>query len=102
LAILVNVDYPAAVLEMGAVQATAHTLGFTVTTLEIRRPADIVPAFEGLKAYQPIVQPLATTSSASNRRFNPNPADPDKHIGSRESQRPLTGRRFDARLYLCR
>jgi len=49
LAILVNVDYPAAVLEMREAQAAARTLGLEVTTLEIRRAEDIVPGFEALK-----------------------------------------------------
>jgi putative ABC transport system substrate-binding protein len=48
LAILANVDYPAAVLEMGEAQAAARTLGLEVTTLEIRRAEDIAPAFEVL------------------------------------------------------
>jgi ABC-type uncharacterized transport system substrate-binding protein len=48
LAILTNVDYPAAVLEMGEAQAAARTLGLEVTTLEIRRAEDIVLAFEAL------------------------------------------------------
>jgi len=49
LAILVNVGNAAAVEEMGEVQAAAGTLGLAVVTLEIRRAADIAPAFEGLK-----------------------------------------------------
>ncbi len=49
LAILANVGYPAAVLEMGEVQTTARALGLEATTLEIRRAADIEPAFEALK-----------------------------------------------------
>jgi len=49
LAIMANVGYPAAVLEMGEVQATARTLGLEVTTLEIRRAEDIAPAFDALK-----------------------------------------------------
>ena len=46
LAVLADVGYPAAVLEMGEVKASAHTLGSAVTTLEIRRAEDIAPAFE--------------------------------------------------------
>jgi putative ABC transport system substrate-binding protein len=49
LAILVNIGAPAAVHEMHEVQAAAKMLGLEVNTLEIRRVADIVPAFEGLK-----------------------------------------------------
>jgi putative tryptophan/tyrosine transport system substrate-binding protein len=48
-AILTNVDYPAAVLEMGEAQATARDLGLEVATLEIRSVKDIVPAFETLR-----------------------------------------------------
>ena len=49
LAIMGNVDYPAAVLEMGEVQAAAHTLGLEINLFEIRRAEDIAPAFEALK-----------------------------------------------------
>ena len=46
---MANVGYPAAVLEMGEVQAAARTLGLEVDVLEIRRAEDIAPAFEALK-----------------------------------------------------
>jgi putative tryptophan/tyrosine transport system substrate-binding protein len=49
LTILGNVGYPSAVVEMGEVQATARTLGFEVTKLEIRRAEEIAPAFETLR-----------------------------------------------------
>ena len=49
LAIMANVGNPAAVLEMGEVQAAARTLGLEVVTFEIRRAEDIAPAFEALK-----------------------------------------------------
>ena len=49
LAILVNADNPAAMLEMSETQAAARALGLDVTALEIRRSADIAPAFEALK-----------------------------------------------------
>ena len=49
LAILANAAYPAAVVEIGEVQAAARTLGFEVATPEIRRAEDIAPAFEALK-----------------------------------------------------
>jgi putative ABC transport system substrate-binding protein len=48
-AILGNVGYPAAVLEMREAQAAAKALGVDVVTLEIRRAADVIPAFEGAK-----------------------------------------------------
>ena len=50
LAIVGNVGFPQAVLEMGKVQAEARTLGLEVAPLEIRRAEDIAPAFESLKA----------------------------------------------------
>jgi len=49
LAIMANVSYPAAVLEMGEVQATAQKVGLDVATLEIQRAEDIAPAIETLK-----------------------------------------------------
>jgi putative tryptophan/tyrosine transport system substrate-binding protein len=49
LAIMVNVDYPSAVLEMGEIQTAAGMLGLEVAPLEIRRAEDIAPAFEALK-----------------------------------------------------
>jgi putative ABC transport system substrate-binding protein len=62
LAILVNVTGPVAVLDMREVQATARTLGLEVTTSEIRRGEDIVPAFEALngraEALYVIIDPL--------------------------------------------
>jgi putative tryptophan/tyrosine transport system substrate-binding protein len=50
LAVLADVGYPAAVLELGEVQAAARTLGLEVAPLEIRRAEDIALAFEQLKA----------------------------------------------------
>jgi putative ABC transport system substrate-binding protein len=49
LAILGNIGYAAAVIEMNEVQAAARTLSLEVTTLEIRRAQDIAPAFTALK-----------------------------------------------------
>jgi putative tryptophan/tyrosine transport system substrate-binding protein len=49
LAIMANVEYPAAATEMTQVQAAARTLGFDPTVSEIRRAEDIAPAFEALK-----------------------------------------------------
>ena len=50
LAIMTNVGNPQAVLETGAVRATARAFGIEVAPLEVRRAEDIVPAFEALKA----------------------------------------------------
>jgi putative ABC transport system substrate-binding protein len=46
LAIMANFGYPASVLEMREVEATASALGLEVITPEIRRAEDIAPAFE--------------------------------------------------------
>jgi ABC-type uncharacterized transport system substrate-binding protein len=50
LAIIGNVGYPAAVLELREVQRAADKLGLDVDTLEIRRADDIVPAFGTLRS----------------------------------------------------
>ena len=66
LAILADVTYPAAVLEMREVQTTARTLGLEVVTLEIRQAEDIAPALEALKgaadALFVVGDPLTTTN----------------------------------------
>jgi putative ABC transport system substrate-binding protein len=49
-AIMANASYPAAVLEMGEVEATAHALGLEVARMEIRKAEDIAPSFEALKS----------------------------------------------------
>ena len=46
---MANVGNPASVLDMGEAEATAHALGLEVTTAEIRRAEDIVPAFGALR-----------------------------------------------------
>jgi putative ABC transport system substrate-binding protein len=48
-AILTNLDYPAAVVEMSEAKAAADTLGLEIATLEIRRAEEIAPALETLK-----------------------------------------------------
>src|SRR5262249_53304035 len=50
LAVIVDVGYFEAMLEMREVQASARTLGIEVAPLEIRRAEDIVPAFQVLRA----------------------------------------------------
>ena len=49
LAIMGNVDNPVSVLEMREIGAACAALGLEADALEIRRTADIVPAFEALK-----------------------------------------------------
>jgi putative ABC transport system substrate-binding protein len=48
LAVIGNVDYPASVLEISKVQATAGAIGLETSALEIRRAEDIAPAIDGL------------------------------------------------------
>jgi putative ABC transport system substrate-binding protein len=50
LAVMANIAYPAAVLEMSEVQAAARTLGIEVSAFDIRESKDIAPAFEALKS----------------------------------------------------
>jgi putative tryptophan/tyrosine transport system substrate-binding protein len=50
LAIIGNVDYPAAVQEIAEVRAAARTLGLDVDVLEIRRAEDIAGTFSALKS----------------------------------------------------
>jgi putative ABC transport system substrate-binding protein len=49
LAIMANADNPGSMFDMSEAQATARRLGLEVTTSEIRRAEDIVPAFEALR-----------------------------------------------------
>jgi ABC-type uncharacterized transport system substrate-binding protein len=67
LAIMANTGYPAAVLEMAEVQATARTLGLEVATLEIRRAEDIAPAFEALKGRAEALYVCAESLVTTNR-----------------------------------
>ena len=66
LAIMVNADAPAAMLEMADTERTAHALGLEVVTLKIRGARDIVPAFESLKGRADALfvppEPLALTN----------------------------------------
>jgi putative ABC transport system substrate-binding protein len=49
LAVIANLDYAASMMEVGEVEAAARKLGVKIEMPEIRRAADIVPAFEALK-----------------------------------------------------
>ena len=66
LAIMANVGYPAAVLEMGEVAAAARTLGLDAAASEIRRAEDIAAAFEALtgraEALYVVLDPLTNTN----------------------------------------
>ena len=76
LAIMANVGNPAAVLEMGEVQAAARTLGLEVATLEIRRAEDIAPAFEALKGRAEALYVVCRPA----RKHQPNS---HQHLGAR-------------------
>jgi len=67
LALLGNIGYPAAVLEMSEVQAAARTLDLDVTRLEIRRAQDIAPAFTALKDRVDALYICTDALTASNR-----------------------------------
>jgi putative ABC transport system substrate-binding protein len=66
LAILVNVGFPDAVLDMRQIQAIALGLGLDVSTLEVRRAEDIAPTLATLKnradALYVCGDPLVTTN----------------------------------------
>jgi len=49
IAVMGNASYPAALLEISAVETAARTLGLEVDTVELRRAEDILPAFEAFK-----------------------------------------------------
>jgi len=49
LAVLANVSYPAARLEIKEIQAAARTLSLEVMVFEVQRAEDIAPRFEALK-----------------------------------------------------
>jgi putative tryptophan/tyrosine transport system substrate-binding protein len=67
LAIMANAGYPAALLEMAEVQATARTLGLEVTPLEIRQAEDIAPAFEALKGRAEALYVCSDILTTTNR-----------------------------------
>jgi ABC-type uncharacterized transport system substrate-binding protein len=66
LAIMANGGNPSAVLDMREAEAIAHTVGLEAVTSEIRRPEDIVPAFDVFKdrveALYVCNDPLAATN----------------------------------------
>jgi putative ABC transport system substrate-binding protein len=67
LAIMINVGYPAAVLELGEVQAAARKLNIEVVPLEIRRAEDIAPASEALKKRADALYVVGDPIVAANR-----------------------------------
>ena len=67
LAILGNVGYPEAVLEMTAVETLARKLGLDVAKLGIRRAEDIAPAFEALNGHADALYVAADGLVSTNR-----------------------------------
>ncbi|MGB8604968.1 ABC transporter substrate-binding protein [Bradyrhizobium sp.] len=67
LAIVANVNNPASLLEMRAVQEAARTIGFEVAALEIRRAEDIAAAFEVLRGHTEALYVCIDTMLFSNR-----------------------------------
>ena len=67
LAIIGNNDLPAAALEMREIEAKARALGIDVSVSKVRRAADIVPAFEAVKARAQALYVCADWVTASNR-----------------------------------
>jgi putative ABC transport system substrate-binding protein len=67
LAILGNIGNPAAVLEIGDVQAVARTLGIEVTTVEIRQAEDIAQGLERLRGRADAIYVASDPLLNSNR-----------------------------------
>jgi putative ABC transport system substrate-binding protein len=67
LAIMANVDFPDAVMEMREVQETARAFNLEVSTFEIRRAEDIAPAFEALKGRAEALYVASDPLLGSNR-----------------------------------
>jgi putative tryptophan/tyrosine transport system substrate-binding protein len=67
LAIIANVDYPEAVLDMREVQAISKTLGLEVATFEIRRAEDISLGFAAIKGHAEALYVTADTLVNTNR-----------------------------------
>jgi ABC-type uncharacterized transport system substrate-binding protein len=67
LAIMANVGYPSALLEMGEVRAAARTLGIEVAILEIWRADEIASAFEALRGRAEALYVVADPLVNSNR-----------------------------------
>src|SRR5262249_53046770 len=67
LAIMANVGFPDAVLEMGEVEEAAKTLGLELAILKIQRAEDIAPSFEGLKSRADALYVCADPLAIANR-----------------------------------
>jgi putative tryptophan/tyrosine transport system substrate-binding protein len=67
LAIMININFPDSVLEAGAAQAAARSVGIEAATFEIRRAEDIVPAFESMKGHADALYVMADALLNANR-----------------------------------
>ena len=67
LAIMANVGFPDAVLEMGEVQEVAKTLGLELAILKIQRAEDIASSFDGLKSRADALYVCADPLAIANR-----------------------------------
>ena len=71
LAIMANVDYPAAMQELDEVGAATRSLGIEAIAMKIRRAQDIAPAFEALKDRAEALYVVGESlTSANNFRIN--------------------------------
>jgi len=66
-AILIDVDYPAAKNEREACQAAAQTLGLEATVVEVRQPADIEPAMASLRDNADALYVVADALTSANQ-----------------------------------
>ena len=67
LAIMANMGFPDAMLEMGEVQEAAKTLGLELAILKIQRAEDIAPSFEGLRSRADALYVCADPLAIANR-----------------------------------
>jgi putative tryptophan/tyrosine transport system substrate-binding protein len=82
LAIIGDVGYAGSVLEMSEVQAAARKVGIDTELLEIRRAADIAPAFQALGARLPSFQASRDfLGSGGFMSYGANYADQFRHAG---------------------
>ena len=67
LAVLSDVDNPFTVLELGATQKAAHTLGIEVDAVEIRQDQDVAAAFDAFRDRAEALYAIANPISFKNR-----------------------------------
>ena len=67
LAVLANVEFPNAVVEKTEIQTAASNLGLEITSPEIRKAEDIVPAFEAIKGRTDALYVVGDSLVVTNR-----------------------------------